>query len=290
MSATTERLPLATDLVPLTLWPGALPRGPVILVVPALGTPAGAYKRLAAALAAAAGAVAVLELRAVGESRVRPSRRLDFGYADLIDGEVDAAIGALRARFPGQPLVLLGHSLGGHLALLHQARHPGRPIDGLLLVASGAPYFRAYGGKRWLVRAFGGVAGWSSRLLGHFPGDWLGFGGRQGRTLMVEWSGFVRSGQPQVSGWRDSAWRPRLKQVALPTLALATRGDHYAPVDAVRHLLKLSAIAPQVEVIEAGPDGRPPGHFGWLKQPVAVVARVAAWLQTLAREGSREAA
>lgn len=291
MSAPVERLPLSAPLVPLTLWPSAQAHAPVLLVVPALGTPAGAYKRLAAALAERCAEVAVLELRGVGESGLRASRRADWSYADLVDGEVDQAIAALRQRYPGRPLLLLGHSLGGHLALLHQARHPQRPIDGLVLVASGAPYARAYGGKRLLVRLFGSLAHWSSKLLGYFPGDWLGFGGRQGRTLMVEWARFVRTGQMQVSTWPDpQVWRPRLKQVEVPALALATEGDHYAPVAAMRHLLALSSIPSEVERVRAGPDGQPPGHFRWLKQPAETVARISAWVLALAREGRRVAA
>lgn len=286
MSAPAERLPLSDDLIPLSIWPSSVPHAPVLLIVPALGTPAGAYKRLAAALAQRCAEVVVLELRGVGESRLRPSRRADWSYADLVDGEIDQAVAALRHRYPGRALYLLGHSLGGHLALLHQARHPQRPIDGLVLVASGAPYAKAYGGKRLLVRMFGMLAHWSSRALGYFPGDLLGFGGRQGRTLMVEWARFVRTGQPQVSGWRDPhVWRPRLKQVTVPTLALATAGDHYAPVAAMRHLLALTAIPPEVGRVGPGPDGRPPGHFGWLKQPVEVVQRVADWVLARSHPG-----
>lgn len=265
------------DLAPLKLWtaePSAV-RGsastPIVLIVPALGTPAGVYRRLAEGLALSGLHAAVLELRGVAESPVRASSRYDFGYADLIDGDLDGALRLLQRRYAGQAPIVCGHSLGGQLALLHQARHPHRPIAGIVLMASGAPYARAYPGwSGWATRGLGWFARTSTRLLGYFPGHWLGFGGRQGATLMSEWGEFVRSGQPQVRGWLDDPrWRVRLSQLRLPVLALNMPADAYAPPASMRHLVSLTAA--QAELVELTAQQVTPGHFAFLKSPVAVV-------------------
>ena len=75
-------------------------------------------------------------------SPVRARRGVDWGYADLVDGEIAQAIDALRARCPESPLYALGHSLGGHALLLHQARRADQALAGVVLVASGTPWWR----------------------------------------------------------------------------------------------------------------------------------------------------
>lgn len=255
-----------------------------LVFVPALGTPARIYARFAATLAEQGVAVLVPELRGVGRSPLRAERDTDWGYADLVDGEVAAAITAARQQWPDRPLWLGGHSLGGHLALLHQARHPTQSVDGLLLVASGAPYWRSYAGSMaWITRGFGALVGMSTRLCGYFPGHRLGFGGRQAASLMLDWSAFLRSGEPQARGWSDSDWRTRLQQLTRPALAMHIPGDRYAPPAAIRHLLSLTAIRCEPEDA-AYPDT--PGHFGWLKQPAPVVERTVQTLQPASLAGA----
>jgi predicted alpha/beta hydrolase len=281
MSAPPEQLLLSShhpDLAPLALWVAERTDAPLVLVVPALGTPAGVYRRLAESLRDAGVHTAVLELRGVGSSAVRASRRYNFGYADLIDADLDGALQALQQRFPEHIPLLCGHSLGGHLGLLHQSRHPQRPLRGVVLMASGAPYFRAYPGwSGWATRALGSFARISTRLLGHFPGHWLGFGGRQGATLMSEWGEFVRTGQPQVRGWNaDPGWRTRLAALRLPVMALTMPADAYAPLSSTRHLIGLTAA--QAELHQLTPAQVAPGHFAFLKSPAVVVQHVVGFL------------
>lgn len=277
-----ERWPLATQpelIPPLQVWTAASATAPVVLVIPALGTPAGVYRRFALALQAAGVHAAVLELRGVGQSPLRARCGVDWGYADLVQEEVHGAWQVLRARWPLAPLYFCGHSLGGHLSLLHQARYPDAPVAGVLLMASGAPYHRAYPGWSGLAtRALGAFAALSTRWLGHFPGHWLGFGGRQGATLMREWSGFVRTGQPQVSGWSDEAWRARLAALTLPSLALVLPGDAYAPHSSTAHLLGLTRSAAHIERLQR--DQVVPGHFAFLRCPQPVVQRMVDWMRT----------
>lgn len=276
-----EFLPLTSGgagagaLAPLTWYPGERADAPAVLVVPALGTPAGVYRRLADALVAQGLQAAVLELRGVGRSPVRARRGVDWGYADLVDGEIAHAIDTLRARCPDSALYALGHSLGGHALLLHQARRPDQALAGVALVASGTPWWRNYrGGFRWMVRGLGFAADRASRWLGYYPGDWLRFGGRQGAKLMREWAQLVGHGRfAQI--WPDGPWRDALAALRTPLLGIAMPGDAYTPFESLRHLLQIVGRADAAEMLEV--DGQP-GHFGWLKEPATLVGRVAGWV------------
>ena len=263
-------------LAPLTWCPGERANAPVVLVVPALGTPAGVYRRLAEALVAQGLQVAVVELRGVGRSPVRARRGVDWGYADLVDGEIAHAVELLRARCPQSRIFGLGHSLGGHVLLLHQARWPGQALAGVALVASGTPWWRNYaGGARWMVRGLGFAADRFSRWLGYYPGDWLRFGGRQGARLMREWAQLVGHGRFAPSIWPDGGWRDALPALRTPLLGIAMPGDAYTPVESLKHLLQLVGQGEAGEMLAV--DGKP-GHFGWLKQPAPLAGRVARWM------------
>ena len=161
----------------------------VAMIVPALGVSAGSYLRFARALSDRGRHVLLADLRGVGNSTVRAGRHCDWGYLDLIDGELHSLWEKADTHFPGAEKLWVGHSLGGHLALMHQARHADQPVKRIELVASGSPWYPNYPGVYgWVTRALGRFAELSSRGLGAFPGHWIGFGGKQGARLMREWA------------------------------------------------------------------------------------------------------
>ena len=119
--------------------------------VPAMGIPARHYLPLAEALAVRGIAVAVHEWRGIGSSNRRAGRGSNWGYRELLQDDFPAGMAALRERWPQAHCWLGGHSLGGQLATLYASLHPGA-FSGLLLVASGAPYWRRFR-HAWLVGA-----------------------------------------------------------------------------------------------------------------------------------------
>jgi predicted alpha/beta hydrolase len=275
-----ERLPMPPAhhaAAPLAFWPAA-GRGPAALVLPALGVPAGAYRRFAELLAERGTPVGVAEWRGGGTSPVRAARGIDWGYVELLQHEVQGGLGALAARLGARPVVLVGHSLGGHLALMARARAlAGQDgLAGVLTVASGTPTLRFFAPRlRRLLRVVLAAHRVSGPLLGYFPGHRIGFGGRQPRTLMDQWALLARRGRFELEGRNllepasDAARR-------IPVHAVCLAHDAYAPRAATAHLLELAGLGPQAieQGIEAFDGPGPVGHFDWLKAPQAVAARV----------------
>jgi len=270
---------------PLAFWPAAPARGgaagdtsPAALVLPALGVPAGAYRRLAEALAGHGTPTGVAEWRGGGASPVRAARGVDWGYLDLLRHEVQGGIAALRTRLPQRPVVIVGHSLGGHLGLMARAvASPG--LAGVLTVASGTPTLRFFTPRlRRLLRVVLATHRVSGPLLGYFPGHRVGFGGRQSRTLMDEWALLARVGRFEIQG--RNLLEPQSEAARrIPVHSLSLPQDTYAPRAATAHLLQLAGVGEQhIERFE-GPG--PLGHFDWLKEPQALAARMhaamAAW-------------
>lgn len=248
---------------------------PVLVVVPALGVPAGAYRKLGEACAHAGLHLLRADVRGNGSSSLRARRGVDWGYLDLVDADIRAMLDLAHHALPGARRILLGHSLGGQAALVHQARHPDQAVDAVALVASAAPWWRAYGGTGPAVCAFATVARLMSDRLGVFRGDWLRFGGPQGARLMREWAHFTRTGRLPPLG--EEGWDPMPALAALdrPIHALRMAGDLYAPEPAVRHLAGLTGGPFTYEALNRLDDGRRPAHFRWLRLPDPVAARLA---------------
>ncbi len=251
------------------LEPASAPRA-LLLWLPALGITARNYLPFAHALAARGIAVGLHEWRGAGSSDRRAARAVDWGYRELLLDDIPASRAALVARFPTIPLHLGGHSLGGQLAALTAALAPDT-VARIVLVASGAPYWKQFRHAA-LIRAFYSVVPAIAAMIGHFPGRTLGFGGREARGVMRDWSRSGRSGRYAASGiGRDL--EVLLAQVATPVHAVRLADDWLGPAASLDWLLGKLAQAPaSVSVLASDAmGGIPADHFAWLKAPQGVV-------------------
>ncbi|QMU78050.1 alpha/beta fold hydrolase [Streptacidiphilus sp. PB12-B1b] len=264
---------------------------PVVLVLPAMGTAARHYTPLVRALHAAGLSVAVCDLRGHGESRPRPGRGVRFGYREIVEQDLPAVLDAVQAAFPQAPLLLLGHSLGGQLGMVHCGVFRPR-LAGAVLVASGSAWYRCFGpraGLRRLVHSQFAVL--VSAVIGYWPGERLGFGGRESARLMRDWARQMRTGRYRAHG-ACADYERALAEVALPVLAVDVADDELAPPRAVDHLCGKMPAA-RVErwsytVEQAG--GRPLDHFRWIRHNRGLVAAITQWVSRLAADGERPAA
>lgn len=253
-----------------------------VLWMPAMGVPARKYRHFAAAMAAHGRTVALHEWRGHDSSNRRAARGSDWGYAELLQ-DIAASRAALAAAFPDKRWIIGGHSLGGQLAALALARRPG-DFAGYLVAGSGQPWWRTF--PHWHKGAILLAILWFravSMLCGYFPGDRLGFAGREARGVIRDWADSAGSGDYRPAQV-DFAAEAALRQIALPALALRLRSDWYVPPASLDHLLHKLPLA-QVQRGDIGDgefSGGRAGHFEWMREPGPLVARIDAWLKSLA--------
>lgn len=108
--------------------PDGEPRA-VVLLLHGLGEHSGRYRHVAAALAGAGYAVHALDHRGHGQSGGKPV--FVKSYGELTD-DIAAFRTRIEAQHPGVPLVVLGHSMGGNLAVGHVLDHQ-QGVAGLAL-------------------------------------------------------------------------------------------------------------------------------------------------------------
>ena len=116
-----------------TWLPAAPPTG-VVVIAHGFAEHGGRYGAVAARLVADGIAVRAADHRGHGLSEGKRTSLVKF--ADYVD-DLTTVIAQARARWPSLRLVLLGHSMGGLIAL-DLAVRPGVPLEGLVLSAPAA--------------------------------------------------------------------------------------------------------------------------------------------------------
>ncbi|MFG3260522.1 alpha/beta fold hydrolase [Streptomyces sp. NPDC048172] len=248
---------------------------PVVLVASAMGTPGRYYRRLVRELHGAGATAAVYDFRWQGD---RPRDPAPCGYAELVD-DLRAALGAVREEFPGAPVVVLGHSLGGQLALLQAAEAAGGEgpgPDAVALVASASVHHRAFGLRAPGLLAFGTFMAAFATVRGRWPG--IGFGGVQPAGVIRDWAYQSRTGRYRLRPHGERV-EERLRALRLPVLGVGVERDFFAPPRALDHLC---AKVPGAEVERWRYTAELAGaerldHFRWTRHSAALARYVTEW-------------
>ena len=262
-----------------TLFAAGSPSAPLLMFMPAMGTRARYYKSFGAAMAAAGVSFACFDWRGIETSSLRASRKGDFGYRHLIEQDFAAAVLALSERLPLAPLWIGGHSLGGQLSALYSAREP-QGVSGIVLIASGNVHFRGWKGVGGLrILALTQSATLISRIVGHFPGKRLGFGGQEARGVIRDWAATARGGRYDVAG-SATDYEAAMARLEKPVLALGFTGDTLAPYGSTERLLSKLPRCRRTHLRWSAADsgGVALDHFSWAKRPDLVVPTVAAFV------------
>ena len=258
--------------------------GPVAVIVPALGVPAGFYSPFASRLASAAITTVTVDLRGQGASVPHPSRASRHGYAEIVEVDLPAVFEYVGHIFHTRALWAVGHSLGGQLALVAGGLSK-LPISGVVLIASGSAWYGGFSGLTKLRNlAFSQLFACTAFCVGFWPGDILGFGGRQSKALMVDWAHQVRTGK-YASSASSRDYEAALRGFKLPVLAVEIEGDTLAPPGAINALCKKIPAAPikrwQYTRNMCGPDKL--SHFSWARRSPGLAEYVAEWLSRKSR-------
>lgn len=240
----------------------------LVVLLPALGTAMAYYRPFAESLSARGYAVLSPELPGTGASQPRPSWKVDYGYSDLVARYFISLIEGAGKFAAGRPIVVAGHSLGAQIGML-ALTHGLASIDALVTIAGGHIHFKNWDGLaagKVLVGAW--LAASLTRLFGHLPGQYIGFGGPQARTLIREWSRTIRSGRfPELRGSQSGVG-------GIPCLSIAYEGDPMAPSNSVAAMAEML----QADLMTLAVTGPGNPHSDWARNPEATVETIDAWL------------
>lgn len=183
------------------------------------------FKKLGPAFAARGFRTVAFDFRGHGDSESSGA----WGYDDLVRGDLPAVVECVRARSEDRPVVVVGHSLGGHVALAAQGS--GRMNADAIVAVAASIWIRELEGSRarWaaksaLARAMLAISTRARR----FPARRLRIGSDDAseRYLRDLFRG-VRTGRWTSADGRDDYLRS-LSEVRVPVAAvLGTRDKLY---------------------------------------------------------------
>lgn len=254
-------------------------KGSIILILPAMGVKASYYEPFTNNLVTQGITAMSVDLRGLGTYSIRPSNKVDYGYLEMIT-DLKVVLDTIKEKYPNQKIYALGHSLGGQVAALAQAKYTNL-FSGLILTASNSVYYKTWTGKqRYFNRIGFTVFPLLSRILGYFPGHKIGFGGKAAKTQVIDWAHVGRTGRYKILG-DDLDYEKALKKVNLPVLAVYIEGDWLSPKAAIVHLYGKFSQDTSVTnyTLTRAETGVKLNHFNWVKHGDGIIESIKKWLQ-----------
>ncbi|MDP9151002.1 MAG: alpha/beta fold hydrolase [Myxococcota bacterium] len=208
--------------------------------------------------------VVTFDFRGHGDSEPPAGGRTRCTYDDLVTGDLPALHAFARSRSPRKkPVILVGHSLGGHVALAAQGAGLVA-FDGIAAIGSNI-WLREFepSPARWLVkRATLAAALTLSRKIGRFPARALGLGSDDENASYLE--DLVR--YSRTGAWTSADGRmdylASLGRVRVPVLQVVSQGDHLAcvPECGERFVARCGGPLETMRVSQADDGGPAPDH------------------------------
>lgn len=285
MRAVHERVPIAVRCADGWILRGErLPgEGPVVVCGHAmmvdrrtLDRPRGAG--LAATLASRGFDVLLLDARGHGESVPRADQGGRWSYDDVVRHDVPAMVRYARELARGRPVVVLGHSLIGHAAMI--AAGLADPPDAVVAYAPNlwAPKLEPSALARAAKASV--LFGWTlaTRARGFFDAPALGMGtDPEPAPYVAQFASMWRRDRlASPDGAID--YEAALARAALPVLAVSSEGDRLlARPPAVARFVALMRLASVEHRVLRGRGA--PDHMGFVLAARALWEETCAWIE-----------
>jgi predicted alpha/beta hydrolase len=259
------------------------PRDPaaVMVVNPATGYPARFYAAFADAAREQGWAVLIFDYRGQGDSlrdhaRRDPARMIDWALEDI-----PAAARKACELYPGLPLDVVGHSVGGQFAAFIPEDLPLRRVA--LLSASGGYWGKQSAPLKYLAWTFWRILG--PALLatrGHIPKGAFWSGEPLPPNVWKDWRDFGVNPECFRDRFAELGVNGRYRRFSAPIRAWVPDDDPIANPATVRWLLACYESAPsEMKIVRREDLGRGPiGHDGLFRTKMADVfwPQVFRWL------------
>ena len=234
--------------------PGPGRERPVVVINPATSVRCRYYARFAAFLHAHGFDVLSYDYRGIGESRPLSLRGFEAGWIDWGRLDFEAALQFAQHRFPGQPIQVAAHSVGGFLIGLAASSHC---VSRVFSMGAQYAHWRDYAAAhrlRLLLKWHVAMPALTA-MLGYFPGQRLGWLEDTPRGVVRDWT----ARHPRFEdNWRRGALvlppadiealLERFAAVRGATLALSLSDDEFGTVQAVQRLLGYYRNSPRTHL------------------------------------------
>ncbi len=257
-----------------------------MIINPATSVRCRYYGRFAAYLFGHDFDVLTFDYRGVGLSRPPSLRGFRAGWADWGQLDFEAVLRFTAAHFPGRPIHVVGHSIGGFVIGLA----PSNPlISRILTVGAQFAYWRDYEATRRIAMRLKWHLAMPliTRMVGYLPARRLGGMEDTPRGVARDWAGMTGRFEDSIAvgpGVERPALALQFRGVTAPILAISLTDDPFGTIAAIERLLAYYANSARTHVRIAPEDiGQTEiGHFAFFHDrfrtslwPVAL-----AWLQS----------
>ncbi|MBP5986769.1 MAG: alpha/beta fold hydrolase [Azonexus sp.] len=216
---------------------------PVVIINPATSVHSRYYARFAAFLHANGFDVVTYDYRGIGGSRPKTLRGFDAGWIEWGTLDFEGVLRFVAQRFPGQPVQVVAHSVGGFLVGLAESNHL---VSRVFTMGAQFAYWKDYARHqrlsmlwRWHV-----VMPALAHVFGYFPGKRLGWLEDTPRGVVHDWTArhprfedAYRKGRRAMTAEQRLQLVERFCQVKGETLALSMTDDAFGTIPAIHRLL-----------------------------------------------------
>ena len=211
--------------------------------------------------------VVAFDFRGHGDSRPAAREGGAYGYDDFVARDLAAVCAFAREQTgPREPVVVVGHSLGGHAAFVAQATG-AIVVDAIVGIGAAPPFLRAHepSRARWLLKraVFASMLA-TARRVGRFPARALRLGSDDEALACCEdFERVARTGRWTSRDGRTD-YLAALGQVRVPVLQVVSERDRFECVPACGERFVACCSGPRevVRVARGDDGGDPPDHMG----------------------------